>query len=125
MRLTHASTAALAIGYAAFLSGGGALAAANPFDGNWSVQVVTEKGECDRAYRYPIVVENGRARYGGPESFDVSGSISPKGAVRVSISRGQDRADASGSAEGKWGSGSWKTSGSRACSGTWNAEKRS
>jgi hypothetical protein len=125
MRLTHASTAALAIGYAAFLPGGGALAASNPFDGNWSVQVVTEKGECDRAYRYPVVVENGRARYGGPESFNVSGSISPKGAVRVSISRGQDRADASGSAEGKWGSGSWKTSGSRACSGSWNAEKRS
>ena len=123
MRVTYRASAAVAVGFAALLSGRAALAA-NPFDGNWSVQVVTEKGDCDRAYRYPIVVENGRARYGGPEAFNVSGAISPKGAVRVAITRGQDRADASGSVEGKWGSGSWRTSGSRSCSGSWNAEKR-
>ena len=124
MRLPRRRGPAIAIGLAAFLSGGAALAA-NAFDGTWSAQVVTEKGDCDRAYRYPSVVEKGRARYGGTESFAVSGSITPAGALRMSISRGQDRADASGSVEGKWGSGSWKTSGARSCSGTWTAEKRS
>jgi hypothetical protein len=125
MRLTHASSAAIAIGVSAFLSGGAALAASNPYDGRWSVQVVRQQGDCDQAYRYNIIVENGRARYADGSDFNISGTISPKGAVRVSIVRGGDRADAVGTAEGKWGSGSWKTSGSRACSGSWNAEKRS
>ena len=97
---------------------------ANPYDGRWSVQVVTEQGICDRAYRWPVIVENGRARYGGPEAFDVTGTISPKGAVRVAVARGQSGAEASGSASGKWATGTWRTFGSRVCSGTWNAEKR-
>jgi hypothetical protein len=125
MRLTHASSAAIAIGVSACVSGGAALAASNAYDGRWSVQVVRQQGDCDQAYRYNIIVENGRARYADGSDFNISGTISPKGAVRVSIVRGGDRADAVGSADGKWGSGSWKTSGSRACSGSWNAEKRS
>lgn len=103
---------------------GGSAHAANAFDGRWSVQVVRQQGDCDQAYRYNIIVENGRARYADGDDFNIGGSISPKGAVRVSIVRGSDRADAVGSASGKWGSGTWKTSGSRSCSGTWNAEKR-
>src|SRR3954467_14369750 len=27
------------------------------FDGSWSVLIVTEKGKCDRAYRYPVKIE--------------------------------------------------------------------
>ena len=93
------------------------------FDGNWSVQVLTEKGGCDR-YRYPVIIENGRARYGGPESFDVNGQVRPNGSVTATISRGQDRAHVRGQLSGDAGSGTWTTSGSRACSGSWNAEKR-
>ena len=29
------------------------------FDGIWSVVIVTQKGACDRAYRYPIRIRNG------------------------------------------------------------------
>jgi hypothetical protein len=101
-----------------------AQAQANRYDGNWSVEVVTEKGSCDRAYRYPVVVENGRARYGGPESFDVNGQVQANGSVSASISRGQDRANVSGRLSGNNGTGTWTTSGGRVCSGTWNAEKR-
>ena len=101
-----------------------AQAQANRFDGNWSVEVVTEKGACDRAYRYAVVVQNGRARYGGPENFDVNGQVRPNGAVSASISRGQDRANVSGQLSGNSGRGTWTTSGGRVCSGYWNAEKR-
>ena len=81
----------------------------NRFDGNWSVEVVTEQGACDRAYRYAVVDQNGRARYGGPENFNVNG---------------QDRANVSGRLSGNTGRGTWSTSGGRVCSGYWNAEKR-
>ena len=65
-----------------------AQAQTNRFDGNWSVEVVTEQGACDRAYRYPVIVQNGQARYGGPESFNVNGQVRSNGAVAASISRG-------------------------------------
>jgi hypothetical protein len=94
------------------------------FDGTWSVEVVTERGACDRAYRYSIVIENGRARYGGPEGFDVRGQVQPNGAVRGTIARGADRADVTGRLSGGSGTGTWSTAGSRACGGRWNAEKR-
>lgn len=101
-----------------------AQAQTNRFDGNWSVEVVTEQGACDRTYRYAVVVQNGRARYGGPENFTVNGQVRPNGSVSASISRGQDRANVSGRMSGNTGRGTWTTSGGRVCSGYWNAEKR-
>jgi hypothetical protein len=101
-----------------------AQAQTNRFDGNWSVEVVTEQGACDRAYRYAVVVQNGRARYGGPEDFNVNGRVQQNGSVAASISRGQDRANVSGRLAGTMGRGTWTTSGGRVCSGYWNAEKR-
>jgi hypothetical protein len=94
------------------------------FDGNWSVEVVTERGACDRAYRYAVVVQNGRARYGGPENFNVNGQVRPDGTVSAGISRAQDRANVSGRLSGNNGRGTWTTSGGRVCSGYWSAEKR-
>lgn len=94
------------------------------FDGTWSVEVVTEKGACDRAYRYSVVVQNGRARYGGPENFDIRGQVRLNGSVSASIARGQDRANVTGRLSGSFGRGTWSTSGGRVCSGYWNAEKR-
>ncbi len=121
MRRTFFAAAVFA---AAFVSGA-AQAQSNKFDGNWSVEVITEKGECDKAYRWPVIVQNGRARYGGQENFNVSGQIAANGAVSGVISRGQDRANVRGRLSGGWGSGSWTASGgSRNCSGRWNAEKR-
>jgi hypothetical protein len=101
-----------------------AQAQTNRFDGTWSVEVVTEQGGCDRAYRYSVVVENGRARYGGRENFDVQGQVRSNGAVSASIARGQDRANVTGRLSGEFGRGTWKTSGGRVCAGVWNAEKR-
>jgi hypothetical protein len=116
-----------AAAFAAVVASGAAQAqGAKQFDGNWSVEVVTEKGECDKAYRWPVIVQNGRARYGGPENFTVSGQIAANGAVSGVISRGQDRANVKGRVGSNgWGSGTWTASGgSRSCSGRWNAEKR-
>ena len=122
MRQTFFAAAA----FAAVVMSGAAQAQGNKFDGNWSVEVITEKGECDKAYRWPVIVQNGRARYGGPENFNVSGQISANGAVSGVISRGQDRANVKGRVGSNgWGQGTWTAvAGSRSCSGRWNAEKR-
>jgi hypothetical protein len=99
--------------------------ARTPYDGSWSVLIVTQKGDCDRAYRYPVKIVNGVVSYGGEASFNVSGRVAGSGSVRVSVSRGQSRADGSGRLSGSSGSGSWRGSSTGAsCSGTWTAERR-
>ena len=122
--MRHMSFAAAA--FAAVFASGAAEAQSNKFDGNWSVEVITQQGECDKAYRWPVIVQNGRARYGGPENFNVSGQISPNGTVSGTISRGQDRANVKGRlGPDGWGQGTWTAvAGPRSCSGRWNAEKR-
>ena|SRR5215207_3836246 len=113
-----------AVVLAAALVSGAAQAQTTKFDGNWSVEVVTQKGECG-VYRWPIIVQNGRARYGGPEDFTVSGTIQGNGSISGVISRGQDRANVRGKLSGGWGTGTWVAGGgSRNCTGRWTAEKR-
>ena len=35
------------------------------FDGAWSILIVTEAGECDRAYRYAVQIDHGHINYDG------------------------------------------------------------
>jgi len=94
------------------------------FDGSWSVLIVTEQGKCDRAYRYPVKIENGLVGYAGSASFTVSGKVDPKGAVTVTVARGSQSATGTGVMSGTDGSGHW-VAGSGECSGSWTAERRS
>src|SRR3954452_22915364 len=93
------------------------------FDGTWSVLIVTEKGTCDRAYRYPVRISNGAVGYAGEASFNVSGSVGPNGSVTVTVSRGSQSATGTGRMSSSDGTGRWATSGGE-CSGTWSAERR-
>ncbi len=94
------------------------------YDGNWSVLIVTERGSCDRAYRYGVEIENGRVIYrgGGP---DFNGRVSPNGSVQVRVSAGSQSASGSGRLSRTVGRGTWRGQApSGACSGYWEAEKR-
>src|SRR5688572_6975558 len=100
------------------------MSAAKPnFDGGWSVLIVTEKGTCDRAYRYPVKIQNGAVGYAGSASFTVSGRVGDNGAVTVTVARGNQSAKGTGRMAGNDGSGTW-TAASGECSGTWTAERR-
>ena len=99
-------------------------AAKHSFDGTWSVLIVTEKGTCDRAYRYPVRISNGSVGYAGEASFNVSGSVGANGTVTVMVSKGNQSARGSGQLSATDGSGRW-VAGSGECSGTWTAERRS
>ena len=98
--------------------------AASNFDGQWSVVIITEKGTCDRAYRYPVKIQNGSVGYAGSASFTVSGKVGDKGAVTVTVARGNQSATGQGHLSLTDGAGRW-TAASGECSGTWTAERRS
>ena len=94
------------------------------FDGTWSVLIVTHKGTCDRAYRYPVKIEKGSVGYAGSASFTVTSKVGEKGAVTVTVARGSQSATGTGVMSGSAGTGAW-TAASGECSGTWTAERRS
>jgi hypothetical protein len=91
------------------------------YDGLWSVSVVTEKGDCDRGYRYPIRISNGQLINAGDAVFTVSGKVAPTGAITVTVSAAGKSATGAGHLAGSMGGGSWHGG---ECSGTWTAERR-
>jgi hypothetical protein len=105
----------------------GALGAAAPavatpnYDGLWSVVIVTEKGSCEHAYRYPVRISKGAVQSDGPSLINVSGKVGGNGAVTVSVSAGDKSASGTGRLSGKVGGGKWSGA---ACAGTWEAERR-
>jgi hypothetical protein len=92
------------------------------YDGLWSVSIVTEKGDCDRGYRYPIRIQNGAlANAGNVTAVSINGKVQPTGAITVTVSSGSKSATGSGRLSGDLGEGHW--SGGE-CSGSWTAERR-
>ena len=91
------------------------------YDGLWSVSVVTEKGDCDRGYRYPIRISRGQLINAGDAVFTVTGKVTLTGAITVTVSAGGKSASGSGRLAGSMGGGSWRGG---SCSGTWTAERR-
>jgi hypothetical protein len=92
------------------------------YDGLWSVSIVTEKGDCDRGYRYPIRIQNGAlANAGSVSAITINGKVQPTGAITVIVSSGSKSATGSGKLSGDLGEGHW--SGGE-CSGSWTAERR-
>ena len=118
----RAALALVAISFAGALGAAAPAAAAAPnYDGLWSVVIVTEKGTCDRAYRYPVRISNGAVQNDGPSLINVSGKVGGNGAVTVLVSAGDKSATGTGRLSGKIGGGKW--SGGE-CAGTWEAERR-
>jgi hypothetical protein len=94
------------------------------YDGRWSVLIVTEKGDCDRGYRYGFDIRNGAVIYDG-DVVDLTGRVGAGGAVRVTVSRGNQSASGVGRLSRNFGRGTWRGSAARdSCSGYWEAERR-
>lgn len=112
---------AFAVALAALAVPATSSAATPRFDGLWSVSIVTEKGDCDRGYRYPIRITHGVLNNGGSDPFTISGQVNSSGVLAVTISSGSKSATGSGKLEGNEGVGLWRGA---SCSGTWTAERR-
>jgi hypothetical protein len=100
--------------------------ARSPFDGDWSVVIVTQQGACDAAYRYGVAINNGMVGARDSSGGTVQGRVAPNGAVSVSVRSGSQSAGGSGRLGRDSGGGVWRGQGSRgACSGTWQATRQS
>ena len=93
-------------------------AAQTPYDGLWSVTIVTKTGTCEPSTRSTLTVSDGKVSAPGAS---VSGSIGREGLVRVSIAG----AYANGQLNGNSGSGKWNgASAGVPCSGRWEASRQ-
>jgi len=90
------------------------------FDGPWSVVIMTDSGECDRAYRFGLQIDRGRVLYEGGGV----GHVSNNGSVSVTVRQGDGVAVGSGRLSGSSGSGRWRgTSSVGRCAGHWQASR--
>jgi hypothetical protein len=120
-RLKIFAAAGLALGSVTVLGTALPATSAPSYDGVWSVVIVTEKGTCDRAYRYPIRISNGTVVNEGSSPATISGKVASNGAVTVTVNAGSKSATGSGRLSGTIGVGSWHGGD---CTGTWEAERR-
>jgi hypothetical protein len=100
-------------------------ARAQGFDGAWSILIVTEAGECDRAYRYAVQIDHGAINYDGTAGVELTGSVDRNGRVSATVQRGGQGASGTGRLSGNRGRGTWQgKSPTGQCSGYWEAQRR-
>ena len=124
-RVWSSMIVATVMGGAAFVSVPPAALAATQ-DGNWTVLIVTEKGNCDRGYRYDVKIANGHVSYEGGAAVDLAGTVASNGAISVDIKAGEKGASGTGRLSSTSGSGTWHGSGANGsnCAGRWEAVRR-
>lgn len=92
--------------------------AQTPYDGLWSVTIMTKAGSCEPQTRSTLTVTDGKVSAAGA---DITGSIGREGLVRVTIAG----AYANGQLSGNAGSGRWNgASAGVPCSGRWEASRQ-
>ena len=118
MRRTTKLALSLALGV---LGAAAAADASTPFDGHWSVQLVTRQGDCDPSYSWSVAVQDGRIDDAGM-FVQAAGAIDRHGRVNLQITHGSDVVAASGRAKGVVAEGAWRSP-TRQCSGAWRAQR--
>jgi hypothetical protein len=96
--------------------------AANNYDGNWTVTIITQSGNCPSSLRYGVQVARGRVSADG-QSYQVNGTVASNGATRVTVSEQGQSASGTGRLSGNAGAGRWRTSTGQ-CAGQWTAARR-
>ena len=92
--------------------------AQSPYDGLWTVTIVTNSGSCEPTASSTLTVTDGKISAPGT---DVTGSVGHEGLVKVSI----NGAYANGQITGNTGSGKWNgASAGIPCSGRWQASRQ-
>jgi hypothetical protein len=117
--------AALALASAMFASAlAPAVAAprAANYDGNYSVEVITDVGSCDKSYRWAVQVEDGKVHSAANMLMEASGRIDRTGLVQLAFHRDTQVAHVAGYMKGSTGSGTWSSPTMR-CGGRWRAER--
>jgi hypothetical protein len=119
--LWNLAAGAVALALAGAFAASVPAASAPNYDGLWSVVIMTQRGTCDRAYRYPVRIARGTLVNAGDGMVNVTGRVGDNGAVVVQVSALGKTATGQGRLKGITGTGSWSGGD---CAGTWQAEKR-
>ena len=99
--------------------------ARTPYDGAWSVVIMTRAGACEPSFRYGVDISNGAVINSGGAVATVEGRVTPRGAVKVTVRSGNEWAVGSGRLGRYSGGGKWRGQGSSGnCAGTWSAARR-
>ena len=91
------------------------------YDGTWSVAIYTQRGDCG-SVRAALQIAGGRV-YSPDSNYQAYGGVGAGGAIRVTVSRGDQSASGSGRLSRATGVGRWRSARGE-CSGTWTAERR-
>lgn len=94
-------------------------AAANTFDGQWSVQIASPNASCTNGASVAIGISNGQVA-SNTSAVTASGRVAEAGTISVTLSSGIKRAVGFGRLSGSSGSGTWRAA---LCSGTWTAQR--
>lgn len=97
------------------------LAHRSSYDGQWSVAIYTQRGECG-AVRAALRIVGGRV-YAVDESYQAHGTVGSGGVIRVTVAGGGRSASGFGRLSRTSGVGRWRTSKGE-CSGIWSASRR-
>jgi hypothetical protein len=92
------------------------------YDGQWSVVIYTERGDCDSALRYSVRIVGGQVQ-ADQASYRLAGRVAPNGAISVVVAESGRSASGYGRLYGNNGRGLWRTSTGK-CAGKWTAERR-
>lgn len=96
--------------------------ARSSYDGPWSITFVTQSGDCNPTYNYPINIENGVITSPGVGTF--RGNVTSSGAVRASVTVQEKHASGTGKLRGVLGRGTWiGWSEGQRCAGSWTAQR--
>ena len=99
----------------------GVASARTPYDGAWSLSIVTQRGACD-TYNFPVRITNGHVSFPGLNR--ASGRVTANGGVRVFVAAGNKSASGSGRLSLGSGGGRWSgRSPEGRCSGSWSAQR--
>jgi hypothetical protein len=95
------------------------------FDGLWSVSIITQYGDCNGGYRYPLRIVDGYVTKADDDSsYAISGAVGRNGAIGVTVSGSGQSATGIGRLTQTLGHGVWHTSNGE-CGGNWTAQRRS
>jgi hypothetical protein len=124
MSAIKCASVALVLGSCALAGLSTTASAQSRYDGAWSVLIITDAGDCDRAYRYGLRIEGGRV-YHDRGGAGTQGRVTSNGQVTVTVRQGSSYANGTGRLTRTSGSGRWKGASSTSrCSGHWQAERR-
>ncbi len=100
--------------------------AAPAHDGSWAIEIVTERGACERLYRYYVEVDGQAVRLRsmtGETSPATTGLVGADGRIKATLGQAADPVNVTGRLAATSGTGVWSAP-ARQCTGRWSAHKR-